>query len=138
MLEPHGPHPPFDPTSGYTSPPTRTAKEWRRKANNALTENEAIFRDANERVERRLGELTFEGGRAPFLCECEDVACREILRLEPTEYEAVRAHPRHFVIAPDHPFVDGKIVERTDRFVVVEKVGDAGKIAEELDPRSPA
>jgi hypothetical protein len=98
-------------------------------------ENEAIFRDANEKVERRLGELTLVGGRAPFLCECEDMGCREMLRLEPAEYEAVRAHPRHFVMAPDHPFAHGRIVERTDRFVVVEKIGEAGEIAEQLDPR---
>jgi hypothetical protein len=99
-------------------------------------ENEAIFRDANERIEKRLSELTLEGGRAPFLCECEDMGCREMLRLTPAEYESVRADPRHFVIAPGHPTEHGRIVERTDRFAVIEKVGGAGEIAEELDPRS--
>jgi hypothetical protein len=30
-------------------------------------QNESIFHDANERVEERLGELTLEDGRSPFL-----------------------------------------------------------------------
>jgi len=99
-------------------------------------ENESVFRDANERIEERLGELTVEDGRSPFLCECEDTACREVLRLTVEEYEAVRADPRRFIVAPGHPTTHAEIVERHDGFLVIEKLGEAGETAEELDPRS--
>ncbi|HEU5476281.1 MAG TPA: hypothetical protein VFU64_00435 [Gaiellaceae bacterium] len=99
-------------------------------------ENESIFRDANERVEGRLGELTLEEGRSPFLCECEDLHCREMVRLTLGEYESVRSQPNHFVVADGHPFTNGRVIRETKRFQVVEKMGRAGEVAEELDPRS--
>jgi len=34
-------------------------------------ENEAIFRDANERIRAVRGELAIDG-KTPFFCECED------------------------------------------------------------------
>jgi hypothetical protein len=58
-----------------------------------------------------------------------------MLRLSREEYEAVRAHPRRFLIVPGHTFAHGRVVQRTERFAVIEKVGDAGELAEELDPR---
>jgi hypothetical protein len=99
-------------------------------------ENESIFRDANERVEERLGELTLEEGRSPFLCECEDLHCREMVRLSREEYEAVRSRPNRFVIAPGHPYTEARVVSDRERFLVIEKIGRAGEVAEELDPRS--
>ena len=53
------------------------------------------------------------------------------------EYEAVRSEPSHFAVAPGHeePTVE-RVVGRTDRYLVVEKVGEAGDLAEEADPRS--
>jgi hypothetical protein len=99
-------------------------------------ENESIFRDANERVEQRLGELTLEQGRSPFLCECEDLHCRQMLRLSREEYEAVRSRPNRFVLAPGHLFTDARVVSAGERYQVVEKTGEAGQVAVELDPRS--
>jgi hypothetical protein len=55
------------------------------------------------------------------------------------EYEAIRAHDTHFVVAVGH--VDVRIedvVRHTDRFEVVAKRGVAGEIAEDLVPRSAA
>jgi hypothetical protein len=99
-------------------------------------ENESIFRDANERIEERLGELTLEEGRSPFLCECEDLRCREMLRLTRDEYETVRARPDRFVVAPGHAVTNVRLVSETGRFQVIEKTGEAGEIAADLDPRS--
>ena len=95
-----------------------------------------MFRDANECIEARLGELSLEDDRSPFLCECEDPGCRQVLRLTIDEYEAVRAHPRRFIVAPDHPTGHARVVERHEGFVIIEKLGEAGETAEELDPRS--
>jgi hypothetical protein len=97
--------------------------------------NESVFREANERIERRLEDLSLEHGRSPFLCECEDETCSEVVRLTLTEYEHVREHPRRFLVAPGHDTGEAEIVETHDRYVVVEKEGETGKIAAELDPR---
>jgi hypothetical protein len=78
------------------------------------------------------------GGR-PFICECSDPSCVEILRLRLSEYEAVRATPTRFISAPGHDRAAGswaKVVERRDGYEIVEKVGDAAGVAEELDARS--
>lgn len=99
-------------------------------------QNESIFRDANERVEERLGELTLEEGRSPFLCECEDIRCRAMLRLTREEYEQVRSRPNRFMIAPGHPYTDAHVVAEDTRFLVIEKAGRAGAVAKELDPRA--
>lgn len=99
-------------------------------------ENESIFRDANERVEERLGELTLDRGRSPFLCECEDLHCREMVRLTREEYESVRSRPNRFVLVCGHSFTEAHVLSEADRFQVVEKTGRAGDVAAELDPRS--
>lgn len=98
--------------------------------------NEAVFRDANELVEERLNDLSLVDGRSPFVCECQDPDCAEIIRLSLSEYEHVRSDPTWFAIAPGHTFVEGTVVQRTERFDVIAKRGEAGRIAKETDPRS--
>jgi hypothetical protein len=74
----------------------------------------------------------------PFICECADPACTELVRLSLAEYEAVRADSRHFLNAPGHEVnADGygRVVSNQDGYVVVEKLGEAAKIVEQLDPR---
>src|SRR5215211_1486072 len=60
-----------------------------------VAENESIFRRANEQLERRFRELEAEG-LTPFLCECGDGRCNQVIRLTLDEYERVRAHAAHF------------------------------------------
>src|SRR5918992_6409866 len=92
-----------------------------------VARNESAFRDANERIERRLEDLSLEHGSAPFLCECDDETCAEVLRLTLAEYESVREHPRRFAVAPGHESGPVEMVERHDGYVVVEKEGEAGE-----------
>ncbi|HEX3690790.1 MAG TPA: hypothetical protein VHV28_13905 [Solirubrobacteraceae bacterium] len=99
-------------------------------------QNEAVFRDANERIESRLNDLSLEAGRSPFLCECPDPACTVILRLTLTEYEQVREDGRCFVIMPDHGTRDGEVVRKEPTFWVVRKTGLGGRVAQRTDPRS--
>jgi hypothetical protein len=104
-----------------------------------VARNDAAFREANDRIndvaesfDRPDGELL------PFLCECADVRCTEILRLTPSEYEAVRREPTRFLNAQGHVRnAEGwaRVVEEFDRYTVVEKIGEAGEIAAELDAR---
>jgi hypothetical protein len=99
-------------------------------------ENEAIFRDANEEIAAVRQELNAPRAKTPFFCECDDPACREIVRLGVDEYEAVRASPATFVLAQGHACGDGRIVAERDTYVVVEKEGRARQIAIETDPRT--
>jgi hypothetical protein len=96
--------------------------------------NEATFRDANERIRAAEEELDPPVQRIPYLCECDDVACHEPIRLTATEYERVRADGATFVIVPGHPS-DGDVVEEHKQYLVVRKQGDGGEVARALDPR---
>jgi hypothetical protein len=98
-------------------------------------ENEAIFRDANEAIAAARAELALIDGGTPFLCECEDAGCRELLRLELGEYEEVRRNSTAFLIAPGHPS-SGEVVAEHDSYLVVEKSGTAARVATETDPRA--
>lgn len=97
--------------------------------------NESVFRNANERIEQRLEDLSRLDGRSPFLCECEDPLCAEPVRLTAGEYETVRAHPPRFVVLRGHPAGDAHVVASEETFDVVEKQGAEGATAAELDPR---
>jgi len=115
---------------------------WRRTlggvedvSNERIGSNESLFREANEGIERGLwpGE---EDERVPFRCECARLECAEAVRLTPAEYEHVRADPRRFVVVPGHEILRAEVVvERRGGYLVVEKVGEAAEVAEELDPR---
>lgn len=98
-------------------------------------ENEAAFRDANERIRDVQRELQPPLERAPYLCECEDTGCHETVRLAPEEYERVRSDPTWFVIVPGHP-TSGEAIDRRDRYCLVRKSGAAARVAVELDPRT--
>jgi hypothetical protein len=101
-----------------------------------LARNEAFFRELNERLEAVTPDSAEE---LVVVCECADEDCVQRLKLREGEYEAIRAHDTHFVVAVGH--VDMSIedvVRRTDRFEVVAKRGVAGDIAGDLDPRSAA
>ena len=57
-----------------------------------------------------------------FVCECSDSSCVDQILLTPAEYADVRAHPTRFFVVPGHEREDNKrIVQQTDRFVVIEK-----------------
>jgi hypothetical protein len=96
--------------------------------------NEVAFRAANEELVRKRRELQLEG-TTPFLCECDNESCTELLQLELGEYERVRENPRHFVIVPGHDSESDRLIETRDRYAVVEKTGLGGAIAEGEDPR---
>jgi hypothetical protein len=102
-----------------------------------IARNDSIFRDANERIERAAKQYP-EVERAPFICECADLSCREVVLLTLEEYTRVRSRPTHFVVAPGHEEVATgavEVVERGERYVVTKKIGKAGAVATDLDPR---
>jgi hypothetical protein len=98
--------------------------------------NEALFREVNEQVDS-LAER--QGGGADeerlFICECSDDRCAERVAVPKAVYEEVRANPRRFLVVPGHDRDFEHVVERAERYAIVEKEGRAGEVAEQTDPR---
>ena len=102
-----------------------------------IARNQSTFRDANERIEE-AAERHALPGKVPFICECADSTCSQIVLLALDQYEHIRSHPRHFLVAPGHQEAAGesaRVVEEHATWVLAEKVGRAGEIATRLDPR---
>jgi len=107
-----------------------------------VAENEDAFRRANERIEDAADRGGFDVESLPFICECPQQDCTEIVRLKRHEYENVRRRGNTFLVAPGHEViaVEGVEIARVghmfDRFSLMVKVGDAGEQAIQLDPRA--
>ena len=97
--------------------------------------NEATFRKVNEGME--VGQDP--GGLLTFVCECGRLGCSKLILLTRQEYEAIRENPRRFAIIDGHEILEAEaIVERHERYLVVEKAGGAeAEIVEQTDPRRP-
>jgi hypothetical protein len=100
---------------------------WEQRA----ARNEALFREVNENIaglEERHGATTTN---PVFLCECADAGCTDRLGVGLETYQRVRQEPRFFFVLPGHenPEIE-RVVEMHADYLVVEKTGEAGKIAE--------
>lgn len=62
---------------------------------------EEVFREANEKVAAKAGELKF-AHPLPFLCECRDRHCFARISLTLEKYEQVRSDPRRYLTIPGH------------------------------------
>jgi hypothetical protein len=102
--------------------------------------NEVTFRSDNERVKDwNLAQTWVNPPEPDWSCECGWENCTEPVRLSRAEYEAVREHPTRFFIVPDEGHVSPnveRVIERNDRYWVVEKLGRASEISVALDPRA--
>ncbi|HEX7084450.1 MAG TPA: hypothetical protein VF186_10085 [Gaiellaceae bacterium] len=98
--------------------------------------NEAIFREANEKIEAAREKLELADAKTPFFCECDDPHCRMLVPLDLRDYETVRANPAAFLIASGHSDSFSTVVAEHDAYDVVEKEGAARRVALETDPRS--
>ena len=105
-----------------------------------LAENEALFREVNERVtEVATLYIETETHRAvDFTCECGRVDCSETMMLTIAEYEAIRAHSTYFGVVPQHeqPEIESVIERHPSYFVVEKRQEDAEEVARETDPRT--
>jgi hypothetical protein len=100
--------------------------------------NESRYRALNERMEAHNSVHVWVDPPMPdWVCECASAECMQPVRLTLAEYEAVRTEPTHFFVVPSEehlsPAVE-RVVHRHDRYWVVEKIGEAAEISEELDP----
>lgn len=101
---------------------------WEQRA----ARNEALFREVNENI-ARLEESHGQTGTDPvFLCECADPECTEQLSVDGETYRRARAEPRWFLVLPGHEDAElERVVERHPAYLIVEKTGAAGEVAEQ-------
>ena len=79
---------------------------------------EELFREVNEKIV--CLNVVFESPEGDFLCECSSSDCAQRLRLALDEYDAIRADPRRFLMSPGHERPGARVIERYDRYEVVE------------------
>lgn len=96
--------------------------------------NQATFRAVNERIAELSSEFQLDDGGALYVCECDDMSCLERIAISHDEYRRVRRHPTEFFVVPGHEHLEvEEIVDRTDRWLVVRKLGAGATVAVELD-----
>jgi hypothetical protein len=99
-----------------------------------IAQNEALCRSVNEKIEEVTGA---SGGEyVSFICECgRDEHCTAEVPLMIPEYERVRSQDDRFLLKPGHETPDiERIVERTERYLIVDKIPAAEAFVQE-DPR---
>lgn len=99
--------------------------------------NEAVFREANERIEDLNQTFATITDKLVLVCECGDGKCVEKISMSPEEYEELRAEAANFAIVPGHEIPDvEQVVAQHDGYYVVRKHGAIPRrIAELTDPR---
>lgn len=101
-----------------------------------IAANEALLREANEAIERGLWPGD-EAQMIRFRCECAELECNQAVEVTAREYERVRANPRRFLVLEGHEHLGAeRVVERRSGYLVVEKEGAGGRVADATDPRT--
>ncbi len=99
-----------------------------------LARNEDFFREVNEKINAKAESHGLDGHSYSFFCECADAACVERVELTLAEYEHVRAEPHRFVVKTNHVVREiERVVATVTDHMVVEKHGEAGRVAVELE-----
>ena len=96
------------------------------------------MREVNERIEE-IDKTSSGWDNADvfdFLCECgRQGACGDTVAVTLGDYDRVRSQDDRFLLVPGHENdALERVVERTDRYVIVDKIADAEPFVED-DPR---
>ena len=95
-----------------------------------IARNEAWSRTLNQRRGNRAGSRDAIAG---FRCECWQEDCTERIPLSGEEWNLVRAEPNRFAVAPAHVAENVEaVIKEFPHFWLIEKLGEAGEVAEEL------
>lgn len=100
--------------------------------------NEDEARTANEIVSVEGEQSHLDGHELlAVLCECGDRSCHDPLEMTVDQYEEIRSDPAHFAVLKGHEILEcERIILSNDEYLIVEKFGDAGEIADQGDPRN--
>ena len=102
-----------------------------------LAQNEDFFREVNEKISEKAESHGLDSHRYEFFCECSDASCMERVSITLLEYEYIRSEPTRFVVKKNHVVREIEhIVETVPDHMVIEKHGEAGRIAVELEAES--
>jgi len=102
-----------------------------------LAKNEDFFREVNDRISSKAESHGLDSHSYEFFCECSDTTCVERVHLTLSEYEHIRAEPTRFVVKNNHVVKEIEhVVETVPDHMVIEKHGEAGRIAVELEAES--
>jgi hypothetical protein len=102
-----------------------------------VSRNEAMFRSVNREIEQ-ASEQSGEGRqvRIEVICECGQEGCAATLDLTVAEYDDAHRQRDRFVIAQSHEDEQIEVVVmRTERYLVVDKFGEAERVAEAEERR---
>ena len=102
-----------------------------------VSRNEAMYREVNREIERASRHSGSQPeDRFEVICECGQEGCSATLELTAGEYDDAHSQRDRFVVAAGHE--DERIehvVKRTERYLVVDKFGDAERVAEAEEKR---
>jgi hypothetical protein len=99
-----------------------------------LAGNEDLFRRINDSIEDVAAEHGSDSHVYEFLCECSDPDCSMRVELTLVEYGRMRENSARFVVAKGHIVKEIEhVVEQAEDHAVIEKHGEAGQVAIELD-----
>ncbi|HUQ23611.1 MAG TPA: hypothetical protein VM049_11430 [Gaiellaceae bacterium] len=102
-----------------------------------LAQNEDFFRELNGKINDMAEAHGVDSHVYEFVCECSDIACIERVELTLAEYEHIRAVPTRFVVKKNHVVREIEhVVESVPDHLVIEKHGEAGRIAIQLEAES--
>jgi hypothetical protein len=88
-----------------------------------VRESQQEFRRANDEIATHARKLDTDA-LAPFLCECADERCTQIVELTLEEYEDVRSDDGRSLMAPGHAVADDeRVLEESERYWITEKNG---------------
>jgi hypothetical protein len=97
--------------------------------------NEEVFRSINEKIDEGA-ELHQVASMLPFHCECGRLSCTDTIELEPRTYDEIASNLLHFILKPSHRIAEiERVVAEHERYLVVEKIGDARAEIEREHPR---
>jgi hypothetical protein len=90
-----------------------------------LEKNQESFRNANQKLGNIVGDKVGRQETIPFLCECPDDECLDVVSVSLTEYERIHSHPDRYIVVKGHPTSPGeRMVEERDGYWIVEKGDD--------------
>jgi len=99
--------------------------------------NEALFREVNEQIRSLADDADTRDETITVICECADTDCTERIELRLSDYERIRDESVLYVVAAGHEVREAEtVIERGDGWEIVRKIGLAGEVAEETDPRA--
>ncbi|MEN3340869.1 MAG: hypothetical protein V7644_273 [Actinomycetota bacterium] len=114
--------------------PTRAAMTDHRLRR--VGENQALFRQVNERISDLNESFAAVSDDFTVACECGDLWCTEQITVCREVYEHVRANANYFILKPGHQAADVELVieNRKDFVIVAKKPGPPTQLAEETSP----